>query len=197
MIKQLALAAIAAGFLAQPAIAQSAPALAYTTGNLNMRTGPGTSYPVITTLPLGANVTVFGCTAGYNWCDAAYGNIKGWVSGNYLTYAVTGRYYRQPIPRTAVYIGVPVITRNITIYNPPVRPRGYKKPRPPRAVAPLLPPRPRAQPRPPQAAVPLQPNRPRAQPRRPQTAVPLQPNQPNAQPRPPRATAPMLPRSRS
>lgn len=171
MLKQAALVMMAAGFLTQPAMSQANASVAYTTNGLNMRAGPGTSYPVITTLPQGAAVQISGCTAGYGWCDASYGNMSGWVSGSYLVYGTRGSYYRQPIPSAGVYIGVPIINRNVTIYNRPVRPRVYAppprgsrgpyyQPRPPRAVAPILPDRPpRAQVRPPRPHQPMQPPR--------------------------------------
>lgn len=95
------------------------PAIAYTTADLNMRTGPGTNYPVITTLPRSAGVTVFGCTADYRWCDAAFANVKGWVSGRYLAYGGNGAYYGQPIPHAGTYIGVQRYYRNYPIYGGP------------------------------------------------------------------------------
>lgn len=126
MLIRLPLALIAVAIMSLPALAQSRPAIAYTTANLNMRTGPGTNYPVITTVPRGGGVTVFGCTADYRWCDAAFANAKGWVSGKYLSYGVQGGYYGQPIPSAGVYVGVPRYYRNYRIY-----------PRPPVAVQPL------------------------------------------------------------
>ena len=107
------------------------PAIAYTTANLNMRAGPGTNYPVLTTLPQGAGVTVFGCTADFQWCDAAFTTVKGWVSGKYLSYGVQGRYYGQPIPRSGIYVGVPRYQRNYPVYGRgPVRVQplpGYRR----------------------------------------------------------------------
>lgn len=123
MLIRLSLVLLAAVLMYAPAAAQSGgPAIAYTTSNLNMRTGPGTNYPVITTLPQGAGVTVFGCTADFKWCDAAFTNVKGWVSGKYLSYGVNGAYYGQPLPRSGVYVGVPRYgARNYTVYpRPPV-----------------------------------------------------------------------------
>ncbi|MCX2725120.1 SH3 domain-containing protein [Roseibium salinum] len=63
--------------LALPAAAQPRPAIAYTTANLNMRTGPGTNYPVVATVPRGGGVTIFGCTPDFTWCDAAFTNARG------------------------------------------------------------------------------------------------------------------------
>ncbi|WP_428647457.1 SH3 domain-containing protein [Roseibium sp.] len=125
---RLPLALMALVLTVLPAAAQSRPAIAYTTANLNMRTGPGTNYPVVTTVPNGGGVTVFGCTADYRWCDSAFANARGWVSGRYLSYGVQGSYYGRPIPNAGVYIGVPLYRRNYPVYT-----------RPPIAVQPVRP----------------------------------------------------------
>ncbi|MGS4887619.1 SH3 domain-containing protein [Roseibium sp. MB-4] len=132
MLNRFAMALAAAVLTMTPALAQSGgPAIAYTTANLNMRAGPGTNYPVLTTLPQGAGVTVFGCTADFQWCDAAFTSVKGWVSGKYLSYGVQGRYYGQPIPRSGIYVGVPRYQRNYPVYGRgPVRVQplpGYRR----------------------------------------------------------------------
>lgn len=118
-LMKLPLAALALFALAAPAAAQGGPAIAYATANLNMRAGPGTNYPVITTLPQGGGVTVFGCTANFAWCDAAFSNVKGWVSGKYLSYGGQGAYYGRPIPHSAPYIGVPRYQNNYPVYRQP------------------------------------------------------------------------------
>jgi uncharacterized protein YraI len=110
----LALAAIV--MMALPAVAQSRPAIAYTTANLNMRAGPGTNYPVIATVPRGGGVTIFGCTADFGWCDAAFTNVKGWVSGKYLSYGGEGIYYGRPIPSAGINLGVQRYYRDYPIY---------------------------------------------------------------------------------
>ena len=60
--------------------AQAATGVA--TGSVNMRTGPGTSYAKITTIPAGAPVEVFGCSS---WCQVAYGGAQGYASANYIS----------------------------------------------------------------------------------------------------------------
>jgi len=140
MLIRISLALIAAAMLALPSAAQAGgPAIAYTTADLNMRTGPGTNYPVITTLPRGGAVTVFGCTPGFRWCDAAFVNARGWVSGRYLAYGGNGAYYGRPIPNAGVYLGVPRYYRNYPIYRrgpriavPPYPYRPYNPGYPPR-----------------------------------------------------------------
>ena len=89
---------IAAGGLVST-IAAAEPGVA--TGDVNMRSGPGTGYPVITTIPAGAPIEVFGCQS---WCQVAYGGAQGYVSGRYVS---GGSGYVQPAPR-AYYAPAPV-----------------------------------------------------------------------------------------
>lgn len=55
----------------------------YTTANLNMRTGPGTSYAVILIIPKGAEVTVTDTSS--TWFKVSYGGKSGYTSSSYLT----------------------------------------------------------------------------------------------------------------
>jgi len=143
MLTRLSLGIAALAMLAMPAEVQAAgPAIAYTTANLNMRAGPGTNYPVITTVPRGGGVTVFGCTANFSWCDAAFANAKGWVSGKYLSYGGNGIYYGRPIPNAGVHIGVQRYYRDYPIYGRPpvvVRPVQPARPYPYRPYYPRYP----------------------------------------------------------
>lgn len=111
MVHRSLLAASAlAGTLLFAGTAVAAPGS--TTGNVNMRTGPGTQYGVITTIPAGAPVEVFGCQS---WCQVAYAGSEGYVSGNYIT---TG-YAPEPAPApTAYYRSAPVYTA--PLYTAPV-----------------------------------------------------------------------------
>jgi len=107
MKSRLKLAALAVGaMLAMPGIA--AAANAFTTGNVNMRAGPSTQYPRVTTIPYGAPVEVYGCTGGWQWCDTSWRGIRGWVSASYLELLYRDR--RVYVPEYAPRIGVPVIT---------------------------------------------------------------------------------------
>ncbi|WP_308219921.1 SH3 domain-containing protein [Roseomonas populi] len=90
--------------LANPASA--APGFA--TGSVNLRAGPGTSYPKVVVVPAGAGVEIFGCLAGYSWCDVGFGGVRGWVSSSYLQYTYEAR--RVPLPRYAPQSGVPIVT---------------------------------------------------------------------------------------
>ncbi|QPC88407.1 SH3 domain-containing protein [Mesorhizobium sp. NBSH29] len=125
--------------LAIPSIASAAQA--YVTGNVNVRSGPGTGYARITTLPAGARVTIRTCQR--NWCQISRSGLRGWMSANYLDRAYSGR---------------PVVVQRPIIVNPPYyRPH---RPRPPHARPPgNRPPhvRPPNRPRPPGAGRPPRP----------------------------------------
>jgi Bacterial SH3 domain len=71
-----------------------AAALLFTTGvavaatvvadaNLNLRSGPGTQFPVIAVIPDGAPVSATRCADG--WCRVDYRGEAGWASTAYLT----------------------------------------------------------------------------------------------------------------
>jgi uncharacterized protein YraI len=115
MLKKSAAFAVLASVLALPGTALAA-ALAFTTTDLNIRTGPAASYQRFGTVPEGESVTVHGCLTGYNWCDVTWSGERGWVSGSYLAYAGE-RYARQPIPRIGLSIGVPVISFSPEVYH--------------------------------------------------------------------------------
>lgn len=85
---KLTLAATAfAAFVAVPAVANAAPG--YTTGAVNLRTGPSTSYSRITTIPAGARIDIGRCSG---WCQVSYRGYHGWVAGSYVAHA---RYDRR------------------------------------------------------------------------------------------------------
>jgi uncharacterized protein YraI len=93
--------AIAAGIfaatVAAPAVAFAAAA--YTTGTVNMRSGPSTSYNRILTIPAGARINVNGCSS---WCSVSYRGYSGYVSASYVSRAYAGppRQFRRPPPPT-------------------------------------------------------------------------------------------------
>jgi uncharacterized protein YraI len=70
-------------------------------GDLNLRSGPGTSYRVIDTMPAGANVAILGCTG--SWCRVSFRGIEGYASASYLggggpVYAAEPPVYVAPPP---------------------------------------------------------------------------------------------------
>lgn len=76
----LALAATAGAALAAPA---------YTTGNVNVRSGPGTNYGIVDTVRRGERVEVDQCRG--SWCYVIKSGPDGWISANYLDRGRPGR----------------------------------------------------------------------------------------------------------
>jgi uncharacterized protein YraI len=79
-----------AGALAM-STAQAAPGRA--TGDVNLRTGPSTSYAKIATIPAGARVNVHGCSS---WCQVTFRGQTGYASANYITAAAPRRGIYAP-----------------------------------------------------------------------------------------------------
>jgi hypothetical protein len=70
----------AAAVVFMPVAASAAPAVAASA--VNVRGGPGTSYPILDTLRPGEAVDVLGCRSG--WCYVQKSGPDGYVSANYL-----------------------------------------------------------------------------------------------------------------
>jgi hypothetical protein len=64
---------------AQAEAAQSA----YTTSDLNLRTGPSTGYRIVLTMPEGSPLQLTGSTSG-PWQQVRYGGYLGWAHGNWI-----------------------------------------------------------------------------------------------------------------
>ncbi len=113
MHKFWVLAAAAVSATIVPAIAEAAPA--FSTANVNMRSGPSTRYPAVVVVPVGTRVNIIGCMSSANWCDVSFAGYRGWVSGSYLQASVSQRrvyvgpeYYRP--------LGIPSVTFSIGRY---------------------------------------------------------------------------------
>ncbi len=48
---------------------------------VNVRSGPGTGWPVVATIPAGTDLQVLSCTTGWRWrwCQVQAGDVKGYV----------------------------------------------------------------------------------------------------------------------
>jgi uncharacterized protein YraI len=61
----------------------------YTTHDVNMRTGPGTSYGIVATIPKGTRLNITGAprrVSGVDWYPVVINGIgSGWMSGAFLT----------------------------------------------------------------------------------------------------------------
>ncbi len=124
---------ISIGLFAWPAYA--AAYTAYTTGNVNIRTGPGTGYARIATLAGGLRLDVLTCQG--SWCRVGYQGMSGWISANYLDRSVATR------PPPAVIIQPQIVVRppyyRPPYYRPPPPPPPYYRPRPNCRIAPGYP----------------------------------------------------------
>ncbi len=89
--------------------AQAANAIVTTT--INLRTGPGTGYGSLGSIPNGVGVTVAGCTDGYGWCQVSYGGLSGWASSRYIAIQSTGGVHttNDNFGSTAAAVGIPLI----------------------------------------------------------------------------------------
>ncbi len=74
-----------AGGLLLLSVGAAAAAPALVSGDLNLRAGPGTHFPVVGVLPGGLTVDVQDCQGG--WCSVASAEGSGYASSNYLAIA--------------------------------------------------------------------------------------------------------------
>lgn len=72
----------------------SAQTIKYTSTNLNLRSGPSTSYSVLTTIPLGTGI-VMAEECDCFWIKVQYNGVVGYVSSNYLTFRQSIRNQNQ------------------------------------------------------------------------------------------------------
>jgi uncharacterized protein YraI len=115
----------AGAFLALSAgYAAATPAVVET--DLNARTGPGTGYAVIATLPAGSTVEVIGC--GGSWCRIDLGGRTAYASRRYLALGGAGPsiavvpdydYYEPYYPYDPYYAPGYVFGPSIGIYSRP------------------------------------------------------------------------------
>ena len=75
--------ALAAGIVT---LAAAGPALAvpgYSTAHLNLRTGPGTQYPVVGTMEYNVRSDITGCLADWSWCSITVAGLSGFLIRQY------------------------------------------------------------------------------------------------------------------
>ena len=67
---------------ASPALAQ---VVAMADTDLNLRSGPGSSYEIVGVIPSQGEVTVTGCMTDTPWCQVEFDGTTAWASGDYLS----------------------------------------------------------------------------------------------------------------
>jgi uncharacterized protein YraI len=92
----------------------SAQQAAFTSAPVDVFAGPAPDYPVVSQLPQGLQVTIYGCVAGYTWCDVAVPNLRGWVDASALSYPYQGS--NVPIPTYGATIGLPIVAFSLGAY---------------------------------------------------------------------------------
>ncbi|SDB17353.1 SH3 domain-containing protein [Bauldia litoralis] len=90
MLKLVAGLAAAAMVIALTQVAHAAPGVAR--GDVNLRTGPGTKYARIATIPAGSRVDVLQCA---RWCQVIYAGRRGWASASYIARGYPQRVFRR------------------------------------------------------------------------------------------------------
>ncbi|MEM9470390.1 MAG: SH3 domain-containing protein [Pseudomonadota bacterium] len=110
--------AIFASLVALTAFASPAQAAnsATITTDLNLRAGPSTQYPVVTTIPGSSSVRIYGCNSSASWCDVSYSGHRGWASANYITVSSGGTAVIVT-PAAFRAVGLPVVTYNQVYWN--------------------------------------------------------------------------------
>jgi uncharacterized protein YraI len=117
----LAAAAAIAGIVASGS-ALAFPA--YTAAHLNIRTGPGTQYPVIAQTGYNVEINVQGCLKDLSWCSVTWQGLSGWAAAQYLDYDVSDAIVllsqaqgKVDLP-VVTYTAVDLVTAGEIVYTP-------------------------------------------------------------------------------
>jgi len=82
--------------------------------NAHLRAGPSIEYPIVTPMPVGAAVEVFGCEENYGWCDVQLGPDRGWVDAAYLQMGSPGG--DVIVASGGVMLGLPIVAFSFGTY---------------------------------------------------------------------------------
>lgn len=107
----LALGGVVAA-VAAPSLAQAQNA--YTTEYVNLRAGPGLEYPIVFAVQPGQPIDSNGCLSDWSWCDVSVDGYRGWMAGEFISYAYGGSYV--PLYTYGPRYGVPIISFNFVTY---------------------------------------------------------------------------------
>jgi uncharacterized protein YraI len=79
----------------------------YSRSGINVRSGPGTHYNIVSTIGTNQSVNIEGCLADWKWCAIESQGMHGWVHAGYLHGVYNNR--RVPIMTHGARLGFPVI----------------------------------------------------------------------------------------
>ena len=96
-------AAVAGVLVASPALAIPG----YSTAHLNLRTGPGTQYPIAGVMEYNVRSDITGCLADYSWCSITVAGLNGWASAEYLVVDQNGSILQ--VDEQGAATGIPVV----------------------------------------------------------------------------------------
>lgn len=88
---------------------------AFTTGDVNMRAGPGSRYPVVTTIPENREVFIHGCLSNWDWCDVSWRRNRGWVFSDYLEALYRNR--RIGFDEYRTFVDIPFVSFGFTYWD--------------------------------------------------------------------------------
>ena len=86
------------------------PALAipgYSTAHLNLRSGPGTQYPIVGVMEYNVRSDITGCLVDYSWCSITVAGLTGWASAQYLVVDEGGSILQ--VDEQGAATGIPVV----------------------------------------------------------------------------------------
>jgi uncharacterized protein YraI len=101
----LAGASALAAVVAAPSMAMALSAVAVT--DLNMRAGPGSQYPIVTTIQGNDAVQIVGCLPEAPWCQVNWQGHQGWSYSEYL--AITETDERIFVPQARSVLDIPIV----------------------------------------------------------------------------------------
>ncbi len=96
-------ASLAGVVVAGPALAISG----YSTAHLNLRSGPGTQYPIIGVMEYNVRSEITGCLADYSWCSITIAGLNGWADAQYLVVDKAGSILE--VDEQGAATGIPVV----------------------------------------------------------------------------------------
>jgi uncharacterized protein YraI len=97
--------ALAAAIVSLLAVSPAFAISGFSTAHLNLRTGPGTQYPVVGVMEYNVRSEITGCLADWTWCAVNVAGLSGWASAEYLVIDQGGQIMQITGPDS----GIPVV----------------------------------------------------------------------------------------